>query len=121
MSVDLHAWTLEFARRTPECLPPATFFPEPGVVDYVRRAHEAGAKIAHRTARYSFAGPGREVVTEIEALFRFEDDLIVHHHDEFGFRRWSKMAHGRLSGWTPMWRKTIRDRAAQQLDQLGSA
>jgi ketosteroid isomerase-like protein len=80
---------------------------------------------AHWTARYTFAGTGREVVNEIDSLFRFEDELIVRHHDEFDFRRWSKMAlgrpHGLLFGWTPMWRKTIRDRAAQQLDGLGPA
>lgn len=45
MAPDLNAWTLEFARRTPGCLPSATFFPEPGVVTYVRRALEGGAKI----------------------------------------------------------------------------
>ncbi|WP_433430904.1 nuclear transport factor 2 family protein [Nonomuraea sp. CA-141351] len=77
---------------------------------------------AHWTARYTFSSTGREVVNEIDALFRFEDDLIVRHHDEFDFKRWSKMAlgrpHGLLIGWTPMWRQTIRDRAAQQLDEL---
>jgi ketosteroid isomerase-like protein len=80
---------------------------------------------AHWTARYTFSSTGREVVNEIDALFRFEDDLIVRHHDEFDFRRWSRMAlgrpHGLVFGWTPMWRKTIRDRAAQQLDALGPA
>ncbi|TDD09139.1 nuclear transport factor 2 family protein [Nonomuraea diastatica] len=74
---------------------------------------------AHWTARYTFSRTGREVVNEIDALFRFEDGLIVRHHDDFDFRRWSKMAlgrpHGLLFGWTPMWRKSIRDRAAQQL------
>ncbi|TMR13590.1 nuclear transport factor 2 family protein [Nonomuraea turkmeniaca] len=80
---------------------------------------------AHWTARYTMAGTGRQVVNEIDALFRFDDNLIVRHHDEFDFRHWSKMAlgrpHGLLFGWTPMWRKTIRDRAAQQLDALGPA
>jgi hypothetical protein len=65
---------------------------------------------------------GRQVVDEIDSLFRFEDDLIVRHHDEFDFRRWSRMAlgkpHGPLFGWTPRWRKSIRDRAAQRLDRF---
>ncbi|MEU4577559.1 nuclear transport factor 2 family protein [Nonomuraea sp. ATR24] len=77
---------------------------------------------AHWTARYTFHRTGRLVVNEIDALFRFEDDLIVRHHDEFDFKRWSRMAlgrpHGLLFGWTPMWRKTIRDRAQQELDNL---
>lgn len=80
---------------------------------------------ARWTARYTFPGTGREVVLEIDAFFRFDDNLIVRHHDEFDFRRWSRMAlgrpHGLIFGWTPMWRKTIRDRAAQQLDALGPA
>ncbi|NBE99159.1 nuclear transport factor 2 family protein [Nonomuraea sp. KC401] len=80
---------------------------------------------AHWTARYTFARTGREVGNEIDALFRFEEGLIVRHHDEFDFRRWSKMAlgkpHGLLFGWTPMWRKSIRDRAAQQLDEFRPA
>ncbi|WP_433430903.1 amidohydrolase family protein [Nonomuraea sp. CA-141351] len=45
MAADLNAWTLDFARRTPECLPSATFYPEPGAVEYVRRALDDGAKI----------------------------------------------------------------------------
>ncbi|MEO3869288.1 amidohydrolase family protein [Nonomuraea sp. B12E4] len=45
MAADLNAWALDFARRTPGCLPSATFYPEPGVVDYVRRALASGVKI----------------------------------------------------------------------------
>lgn len=45
MAASLNAWTLEFARTTPGCLPSATFFPEPGVVDHVRDAIAAGARI----------------------------------------------------------------------------
>ncbi|WP_336205537.1 nuclear transport factor 2 family protein [Nonomuraea sp. LPB2021202275-12-8] len=77
---------------------------------------------AHWTARYTLSSTGREVVNEIDALFRFEDDLIVRHHDEFDFKRWSRMAlgrpHGLLFGWTPMWRKTIRDRAQQEMQRF---
>ncbi|MFD1934187.1 MULTISPECIES: amidohydrolase family protein [Nonomuraea] len=45
MAADLNAWTLDFARKVPECLPSATFFPEPGVLDYVRQALDDGVKI----------------------------------------------------------------------------
>ncbi|MEV0627104.1 amidohydrolase family protein [Nonomuraea wenchangensis] len=45
MAADLNAWTMDFARRTPGCLPSATFYPEPGVVAYVRRALDDGARI----------------------------------------------------------------------------
>lgn len=77
---------------------------------------------AHWTARYTLSTTGRRVVNEIDALFRFEEGLIVRHHDDFDFKHWSKMAlgrpHGHVFGWTPTWRKTIRDRAAQALDGL---
>ncbi|MFF5207424.1 amidohydrolase family protein [Streptosporangium sp. NPDC000396] len=45
MAVSLNAWTLDFARRTPGCLPSATFYPEPGVLGYVRDALDQGARI----------------------------------------------------------------------------
>jgi predicted TIM-barrel fold metal-dependent hydrolase len=46
MAADLNEWSLEFAERTPECLPSMTFFPEPGVEGYVRSALDRGARIA---------------------------------------------------------------------------
>ncbi|MER5424579.1 amidohydrolase family protein [Streptosporangium roseum] len=45
MAAGLNAWTLDFARRTPGCLPSATFYPEPGVLDYVRDVLDRGARI----------------------------------------------------------------------------
>jgi predicted TIM-barrel fold metal-dependent hydrolase len=45
MAADLNDWTLDFAARTPGCLPSATFFPEPGNVAYVRDALHRGARI----------------------------------------------------------------------------
>lgn len=45
MATALNAWTLDFARATPGCLPSATFYPEPGVLDYVRAAVDQGARI----------------------------------------------------------------------------
>jgi hypothetical protein len=45
MATDLNDWTLTFAETTPGCLPSATFFPEPGVLGYVRDALDRGARI----------------------------------------------------------------------------
>ncbi|NUR84520.1 MAG: nuclear transport factor 2 family protein [Nonomuraea sp.] len=95
-----------------------------GLKSELREIHAGEHSVtAHWSARYVFSSTGREVVNEIDALFRFEDDLIVRHHDDFDFKHWSKMAlgrpHGLIFGWTPMWRKTIRDRAARALDELG--
>jgi hypothetical protein len=45
MAASLNDWTLGFASATPECLPGATFFPEPGAADYVTGALDRGAQI----------------------------------------------------------------------------
>ncbi|WP_229876031.1 amidohydrolase family protein, partial [Streptomyces griseoloalbus] len=41
----LNGWAADFARRTPDCLHTSTLFPEPGAVDHVREAVEAGARV----------------------------------------------------------------------------
>jgi hypothetical protein len=45
MATDLNRWTLDFAATTPGCLPSATFYPEPGVEDYVAAAIDEGARV----------------------------------------------------------------------------
>jgi predicted TIM-barrel fold metal-dependent hydrolase len=45
MAAWLNAWARDFARRTPDCLHTATFYPEPAAADYVPTAIEAGARI----------------------------------------------------------------------------
>ncbi|MEU8383437.1 amidohydrolase family protein [Streptosporangium sp. NPDC048865] len=45
MAESLNEWTLDFAARTPGCLPSATFYPEPGALGYVRDALGRGARI----------------------------------------------------------------------------
>ena len=44
MAAWLNEWVLDFAARTPGAVPTATFFPEPGVTDYVAEAIAAGAR-----------------------------------------------------------------------------
>lgn len=41
----LSQWALDFADRVPDCVPTATFYPEPGVQDYVTRALQRGARL----------------------------------------------------------------------------
>jgi predicted TIM-barrel fold metal-dependent hydrolase len=45
LATELNAWALEFARATPGCLQSATFYPEPGALDYVSAALAAGAQV----------------------------------------------------------------------------
>ncbi len=41
----LSRWALGFAAGTPRCVPTATFYPEPGVADYVAQSLAAGARL----------------------------------------------------------------------------
>lgn len=73
---------------------------------------------AHWVARYDFAG--RPVENRIDATFRFADGLIADHVDEFSFHRWAGQAlglPGRLAGWTPRMRRTVRRQVLARLDR----
>ncbi|RCG29418.1 nuclear transport factor 2 family protein [Sphaerisporangium album] len=76
---------------------------------------------AHWTASYVLRENGRRVLNEVDAEFRFEDGLIVRHHDVFDFRRWCKMAFGVpagvVLGWTPALRRGVRDHARGRLEE----
>lgn len=45
MAAWLNEWTAQFAAATPGCVPSATFYPEPGVAEYVEAALERGARV----------------------------------------------------------------------------
>ncbi|MDA8369073.1 MAG: amidohydrolase family protein [Nocardiopsaceae bacterium] len=45
MAAWLNGWAADFARRTPDCLHSATFYPEPEAPRYVTAAIEAGARV----------------------------------------------------------------------------
>lgn len=45
MAAWLNEWAATFADATPDCLRTATFYPEPGVEAYVRRAVDEGARV----------------------------------------------------------------------------
>jgi uncharacterized protein len=45
MAAWLNEWCRDFAAETPSCVRSATFFPEAGVVDYVRAALDEGARV----------------------------------------------------------------------------
>ena len=79
---------------------------------------------AHWRASYTFGETGRAVVNDILASSRFEDGLIVEHHDEFSFHRWARQALGPvglLLGWTPFLRSAVRRKAAARLDKFAGA
>jgi ketosteroid isomerase-like protein len=74
---------------------------------------------AHWIAHYTFTATGRPVVNDVRARFRFADELIAEHVDEFSFHAWSRQAlgpAGLLLGWTPILRRRVRSNARAQLD-----
>jgi ketosteroid isomerase-like protein len=79
---------------------------------------------AHWRAHYTFTETGRPVVNDIQASFRFEDGLIVDHHDVFDFHRWARQALGPvglLLGWTPFLRAKVQAKAGGRLDEFTRA
>lgn len=60
MATWLNHWAASFAAATPDCLHTATFYPEPGVEDYVRQAVDMGVRVvkAHiQVGRYDPTDP----------------------------------------------------------------
>jgi predicted TIM-barrel fold metal-dependent hydrolase len=45
MAAWLNQWAAQFASATPDCLRTATFYPEPGAVDYVTAAIDGGTRV----------------------------------------------------------------------------
>ncbi len=73
---------------------------------------------AHWEAHYRFSSTGRMVHNIIDAKFGFKAGLIIRHHDDFDFWRWSKQAlgaPGMVLGWSSFLKKKVRSQAAANL------
>lgn len=68
MAEDLNAWAAEFATANPDCLRSATFYPEPGVLDYVREAVAGGARIFKVHLQVGGFDPAGEALTPVWGL-----------------------------------------------------
>ncbi len=65
---------------------------------------------AHWEAHYNFSKTGRRVHNIITATFRFQEDKIIQHLDQFDLHRWSRQAlgmSGLLLGWTGFFQKKL--------------
>jgi len=74
---------------------------------------------AHWNAWYTFA-TRRKVHNVVDAVFEFEDGLIIRHIDDFDFQRWAGQAFGipgELLSKTPIAQFTVRRLARFQLDR----
>ena len=75
----------------------------------------------HWVAEYTYPPTGRAVRNEVTAQITVRDGLIVDHRDDFDLWTWSSQAlglPGRLFGWTPFLRRSIRTRARTALDRF---
>ncbi len=79
MAGDLNDWTLAFAAENPDCVPSATFFPEPGVLSYVDRALESGARIFKVHIQVGNYDPREPILNDVWGrLSEAQTPVIVH-------------------------------------------
>ncbi len=77
----------------------------------------------HWEAHYHFSKTQRKVHNQIQATFRFEDGLIIEHHDHFNLWKWARMAlglPGLFLGWTPAMQNKIKQTSRGFLKQYMS-
>lgn len=70
------------------------------------------------TATYTFSRTGRKVTNHIKARFKFQDNKIIEHMDDFDLWKWSRMALGLpgiLFGWSSIIKNQIRAGAKKSL------
>jgi len=79
MAAGLNDWALSFASTHPGCLPSATFYPEPGVLDYVEKALHEGAKIFKVHVQVGGYDPRDELLDGVWGLLAEAGIPIVTH------------------------------------------
>ena len=69
-------------------------------------------------ATYTFSKTGHKVINLINAKFRFVDDKIIQHNDDFNFYSWARQAlglKGFLLGWAPFVKHKVQASAVKSL------
>ncbi|BBY74659.1 putative amidohydrolase [Mycolicibacterium parafortuitum] len=107
MAAWLNEWATEFARATPDCLHTATFYPEPGAADYVRRAIGAGARVFKAHIQVGDYSPADPLLGEVW-------DVLEHHRIPTVIHAGSGPAPGRFTGPGPV-AEILRSRPALPL------
>jgi hypothetical protein len=75
----LTSWVLDFAARTPEAVPTATLYPEPGVADYLGAALDAGARCVKMHVQIGSFDPADPLLTPAWALLAEAGVPVVVH------------------------------------------
>jgi hypothetical protein len=79
MAPALNAWTLEFAERTPGCVPTATFFAEESAGEYVEAALVAGARMFKCHAQVGGYDPRDPLLDPVWALLADAQVPVIAH------------------------------------------
>jgi predicted TIM-barrel fold metal-dependent hydrolase len=79
MARSLNDWAADFAARTPECLPTATFFAEPSAAADVRRALDQGARVFKCHLQVGDFDPNDPLLDEAWGLLAAEGVPVVTH------------------------------------------
>ncbi|MFJ6571285.1 amidohydrolase family protein [Streptomyces sp. NPDC091292] len=79
MAAWLNEWAVGFAVRTPDVLHTATFFPEPGVEAYVRRALDDGARVFKAHVQVGGYDPADPVLDPVWGLLAEAGVPVVTH------------------------------------------
>lgn len=75
----LNGWAADFAARTPDCVHTATFFPEPGCLDYVTAALRDGARIFKAHLQVGGYDPRDEALDPVWGLLADTATPVVAH------------------------------------------
>jgi hypothetical protein len=75
----LSDWALHFGRTTPGCVPSATFYPEPGVAEYVAEALHRGARVFKSHLQVGAYDPRDELLDPVWGLLAEAGVPVVCH------------------------------------------
>ena len=79
MAANLNDWAVSFASGHPGCLPSATFYPEPGVLEYVTKALDQGARVFKVHIQVGAFDPRDELLDPVWGLLAETGTPIVTH------------------------------------------
>lgn len=79
MAAWLNQWAREFARNTPDCLPTATFYPEPEAAGYVGRAISDGVRVFKVHVQVGAFEPNDALLEPVWGLIEEEGIPVVIH------------------------------------------
>jgi uncharacterized protein len=79
MAAPLNAWVSDFCDRTPDCVPSATFFPEPDAARYVEEAVIGGARVFKAHVQVGGYDPRDPLLDDVWALLSEAQVPVIAH------------------------------------------